>query len=68
MFSQHEYVEGKLHELGANRRLPTRTVQRRQRVSTPSVKPLARKTGGVLRRIGEGLEAWASPPPQRRPA
>jgi hypothetical protein len=70
MWAQNDYLNEKLAELRATRP-STAPVVRGQRatVSLPTMKPLARRAGGVLRRIGEGLEAWASPPhSQRRPA
>lgn len=69
MWAQNEYLQEKLAELRASA-VPARPApSQRQAIAVPTMKPLARRAGGVLRRIGEGLEAWASPPhSQRRPA
>ena len=71
MWAQNEYLNEKLAELrsapGQTATPPVRPAPKA--ISVPTMKPLARRAGGVLRRIGEGLEAWASPPhSQRRPA
>jgi hypothetical protein len=70
MWAQNDYLNEKLAELRATRPSTAPAVRgQRAAVSLPTMKPLARRAGGVLRRIGEGLEAWASPPhSQRRPA
>ena len=51
------YVVNKVRELEAER--AQRASQRPQPV--PIMGPLARVTGRALRRIGEGLESWATP-------
>jgi hypothetical protein len=70
MWAQNEYLNEKLAELSRARpSAPPVAHKQPATLSLPTMKPLARRAGGVLRRIGEGLEAWASPPhSQHRPA
>ena len=54
------YVREKLRELEAERlsKLPPVAVP----AATPPAAPVLRGTGRLLRRLGEKLECWASPP------
>jgi len=62
------YVEEKLRDLSRERgeRAPLHAAA--QAKAKPGLRPFARLTGKTLRRLGEGLEAWASVarPEQRR--
>ena len=60
---QHIYVSEKLRELEDEpaRPPPERPSPRRG----PVLRPAARRAGRALRRIGERLEVWGSPPPAR---
>ena len=53
------YVTEKLRELDAD--LARRALPRPSLTPVPMVGLLARAAGRVLRRVGEGLESWASP-------
>ena len=54
------YIEEKLRDLSRERgeRAPLHTAA--QPKAKPRLRPFARLTGRTLRRLGEGLEAWAS--------
>ncbi len=65
----HEYVAEKLRELDGER-LDRALIVRRELEdqnitprSKPVIGPVIRAAGRTLRRAGEGLEGWASPPP-----
>lgn len=53
------YVREKLRELDAER--ARRALPHPSLTPVPMVGLLARAAGRVLRRVGEGLESWASP-------
>jgi hypothetical protein len=55
----HEYVAEKLRELELERPYVTPPFERRRR--KPVFGSTFRVTGRALRRIGEGLESWATP-------
>lgn len=64
----HEYVAEKLRELDGERlnralmvkrELEDKSISPR---SKPVIGPVIRAAGRTLRRAGEGLEGWASPP------
>jgi hypothetical protein len=52
------YVREKLWELEADRRAQPRLPS----TPAPVLSPIVRAAGRALRRMGEGLESWASPP------
>jgi len=56
------YVEEKLRDLSRERgeRAPLHAAAQAQAKPKPGLRPFARLTGKTLRRLGEGLEAWAS--------
>jgi hypothetical protein len=65
------YALEKLREL-EQERLNGRPIAPDQAVSTvrrrrPVFGPLAQRAGRSLRRLGEGLESWSSPPCEERP-
>ena len=70
MWAQNEYLNEKMAELRRMEKGRPAALRPEPRpVALPTMKPLARRAGRVLRRIGEGLESWASPPhSQHRPA
>ena len=55
----HPYVSEKLRELEAER--ARRAPPRLPSTPKPVLGPLARTAGRALRRMGEGLESWATP-------
>ena len=55
---QEQYVAEKLRDLARERREPVPLPA--SPASKPRLRPFAQLTGRTLRRLGEGLEAWAS--------
>jgi hypothetical protein len=55
---QEQYVAEKLRDLALERREATPPPA--SPTSKPGLRPFARLTGRTLRRLGEGLESWAT--------
>ncbi len=62
------YVTEKLRELDQESRANRRAFRLPAPARKPVVGPLARATGHAIRRLGEGLEAWGTPPPRSNAA
>jgi hypothetical protein len=61
---QHIYVSEKLREL--ENEMARRVPEAPRADEKPLLRPMARRAGEVLRRIGEGLEMWGGASPARR--
>ncbi len=64
---QDMYVREKLRELEEERMVRPSPAATAAPGRGPLFGPVIRAAGRRLRRVGEGLEAWASPPPEREP-